>query len=150
MAKRRSKHSRGGRRSGRRVSGIIPGKDVLMTGAGVAAGAYVATMISSKLPETFNDKAKAAVLALVGLFVAKQNNPLLRGIGLGVFGAGALAGAKSLGVLGNVPLVRLSGLQQFPNNPQIQTVSGFSQYPNMPQKSTVGNLARSRMVSGIF
>lgn len=150
MAKKRRKAGR--RRSSRRGRiGKIADKNTLALAAGVAGGAIVATFVSSKL-SSLDPKIKAAVLAVGGIVVAGQNNPLIKGIGLGVAGAGAVNLANSFGLsISGTPLIAfnppgLAGFNNYPNFPQANVISGFNKYPNAPEVNTIGNMA----IAGIF
>lgn len=156
MAKRKRKS--GGRRVSRRRGriGKIADKNTLALAAGVAGGAFVATFASAKLA-SLDPKVKAAVLAVGGIVIAGQNNPLIKGVGLGVAGAGALSLANSFGVLpatvagiGAPSLLfnppGIAGFNNYPNFPQANVINGFSSYPNTPQMNTIGNMA----TAGIF
>lgn len=157
MAKRKRKAS-GRAKSGRRRIGKIADKSTLALAAGVAGGAFVATFAASKL-SSLDPKIKAAVLAAGGIFIAGQSNPIIKGIGLGVAGAGALALVSSFGLIPasvsgiGAPLINftprgINGFNSYPNFPQANTITGFNQYPNAPQMNTIGNMSLAS--AGIF
>ena len=150
MAKKKRKGAR--RSSGRRRSiGKIADKNTLALAVGVAGGAIVATFVSSKL-SSLDPKIKAAVLAVGGIVVAGQNNPLIKGVGLGVAGAGTVSLANSFGLsISGTPLIAfnppgISGFNNSPNFPQANVINGFNQYPNSPSMNVIGNMA----AAGIF
>ena len=156
-----AKHKRkaGGRRKGtRRRIGKIADKGTIALAAGVAGGAFVATLAASKL-SSLDPKIKAVVLAAGGVFIAGQNNPIIKGIGLGVAGAGVLSLANSFGLIPSsvsgigAPLIQftprgINGFNNYPNFPQANTIAGFNQYPNAPQINTIGNMNLAS--AGIF
>ena len=138
----------------RRRIGKIADKNTLALAAGVAGGALVASFAASKLT-SLDPKIKAAILAAGGVFVAGQNSPLIKGIGLGIAGAGVVSLANSLGVIpaavSGAPLLTfapagVSGFNNYPNFPQANVINGFNSYPNSPQMNTIGNMA----AAGIF
>ena len=150
MARKKRKSGASRRSTGRRRSiGKIADKSTLALVAGVAGGAIVTSLAAAKL-SSLDPKMKAAVLAAAGVLIAgKSNNQLIKGIGLGVAGAGVTQLARAFNVLPasvagspyiNFTPTTVSGFNSFPNFPQANTIAGFNSFPNSPQINTIGNL----------
>lgn len=151
MARKRkvTKRSRSRRR---RVSGIMPKKDDLMQVVGVAGGLVVASMVSDQLPATMDDKTKSAVSLVAGALLLGQKNSLIRGAAMGLASVGAYklinsllpADSKLPAIGNNVRYLTfnnpVSGFNNYPNNPQLNTISGFNNYPNNPQRNTIAGV----------
>ena len=159
MAKRRKaarSKGRGNRR--RRISGIVPGKETIMTLAGAAAGLAAVSFISSKLPATLDGKVKNIIIFAGGVILAGQKNALLKGVGTGM---AALGGYQLINSLkpGTLPVItgapyvildrQIAGFNNYPNNPQRNVIAGFNNYPNNPQRNVIAGLGSdSRRAAG--
>lgn len=96
MAKR--KKTRSYRR--RRKMGAIGG-DLLQKVGGVAAGAIAAQFVAKALPDTMNEKIKAAIPLAAGIFLPKvMKGTLGESLGAGMVAAGAIKLAQSFGIGG--------------------------------------------------
>lgn len=153
MAKKRKAVKRSGGRRRRRVSGIVPGKEQLMTLAGAAAGLAAVSFISSKLPSTLDAKIKSGIILAGGVFLAGQKNALVRGLGTGM---AALGGYQLVNALkpGTLPAItgapyvildrQIAGYNNFPNNPQRNVIAGYNSYPNNPQRNVIAGVSPVR------
>lgn len=117
MAKRKSKKTVTRRR---RVSGI--GGANLQTFGGVAAGAIAARLVSSRFLSTMDPKISSAIVAGAGIFLSMQKSVMLKGVGLGMFGAGVISAGQSFNLLSGVP--SRSSWLQMPDSDQMPVISG--------------------------
>ena len=84
----------------RRKMGAIGG-DFLQKIGGVAAGAIAAQFVSKALPDTMNDKIKAAIPLAAGIFLPRvMKGTLGESLGAGMVAAGAINLAKSFNIGG--------------------------------------------------
>lgn len=143
MAKRKKSAKRGSSRR-RRVGAI--GGDGLKLAIGATIGAVAAGIVGAKLPATLDPKIKNAGMLVLGIFLAKNSNPIVRGGALGlaaVGGAGLVSGFLPAGTVGALRYDfdrQLSGFNDYPNNPQVRAISGFSVSPNNPQVNVISGI----------
>lgn len=138
MARKKVAKKKGSRR--RRI-GAVGGGDGVKLIIGAIGGAVVSGIVSSKLPATMDEKIKGAILAVAGFFVAKQKNPIIKGMGVGVAAAGGLTLAKSFLPAGTVGEIGyMAGFDRYPNTPQLNTIAGFTGSPNSPQSSVISGV----------
>jgi hypothetical protein len=123
MAKRKKTRSVSRRK---RVGAV--GASSLSTFGGVAAGAIAARLVSSKLLSKLDPKIGAAITVAAGVFLTGQRNPMLRGVGLGMFGAGVISAGQSFNLLSGVP--NRSSWLQMPDTDQMPVISGPSSFKN--------------------
>lgn len=148
MAKRRKKHGLKMRRK-RRVSGIGGGDNLpLFIGAGVGAMAagFIGGAIQKAVPKGWPAWTPAvAAIGLGFLGVAKLKQPILKGASLGLGAVGLASMGQEFipgaSVSGLGDWHRLSGFQNFPNNPQLNTIGGFQNFPNNPQLNTISGIS---------
>jgi len=69
---------------------------------GVAAGALGASLLIRKVATTVNPKIMAGASMLVGLFMQRMSNPLIKAAGLGVAAHGTLQLGQSFGLISGV------------------------------------------------
>jgi len=131
MAKRKSKKTVTRRR---RVSGIGGGN--LQTFGGVAAGAIAARLVSSHVLSTMDPKISSAIVAGAGIFLSMQKSVILKGVGLGMFGAGVISAGQSFNLLSGVP--SRSSWLQMPDSDQMPVISGGSGAKNFLDNKNVG------------
>lgn len=155
MAKKKAKRRATTTRR-RRVSGIMPKKNDLMQVAGVVGGLVVASLAADQLPASIDDKTKSAILLAGGVLLLGQKNDLVRGAAMAVSAVGAYKLANSLlpdgsklPAIGNTTRYLtfnnpVNGFNNFPNNPQLNTIAGFNNFPNNPQRNVISGVNPSR------
>lgn len=144
MAKRKSKKTVTRRR---RVGAV--GGGMLSTFGGVAAGAIAARIVSSKLLSRLDPKIGSAITLAAGVFLTSQRNPMLRGVGLGMFGAGVISAGQSFNLLSGIP--SRSSWLQMPDSDQMPVISGDSSFKNFLDNKNVGEFPPEsmRVISGM-
>lgn len=150
MAKKRKAAKRKTSRR-RRVSGIMPGKDTLLTVGGVIGGLAIAGIASGKIPVA-DGRIKAAILLGAGVLLVANKNALVKSAGLGIAALGGyqLVNALKAGTLPAISgtpyfaLDKVSGFNSYPNSPQRNTIAGFNSYPNTPQMNVIAGVRTSR------
>jgi len=80
----------------RRVSGISANVPEF---AGIAVGAIAARLLATKFMASLDPKISAGVQLAAGVVLAGQKSPMVKGLGLGIFGAGVIAGGQSFGFI---------------------------------------------------
>lgn len=152
MAKRRKKTTY--RR--RRVSGITGGQ--MPTFAGIAVGAIGARILSAKFLSSMDPKISAAVQLAAGVFLSMQKQPIVKGVGLGFFGAGVVAGGQSLNLIAGIDrssyqaryptgdVANIAGNQELnylgnpEGSPDMSVISGLGNPQGSPQMNVIGDL----------
>lgn len=119
MAKRKTKQTV----TRRRRIGAVGGSN-LQTFGGVAAGALAARLVSSRFLSTMDPKISSAIVAAAGIFLSMQRAPMIKGVGLGMFGAGVISAGQSFNLLSGVP--SRSSWLQMPDTDQMPVISGSS------------------------
>ena len=86
----------------RRRVGAVGGSNV-STFAGVAVGALAARLISTKFLANMDTKIQSAIQVGAGVFLSMQKNPLVKGAGLGMLGAGVISAGQSFNLISGIP-----------------------------------------------
>ncbi len=149
MAKRRKKSPVRRRRVGAIGSGSIA------TFGGIAAGALLARIVGSKLLANMDPKIGAAVQLGAGVVLAGQRNPMIKAVGLGMFGSGVLSAGQSFNLIAGInkssylqpvspdEMSVISGYQglNYLGNPQgspeLQVISGIGNPQGDPQMAVI-------------
>lgn len=117
----------------RRVSGVGNELQILLA---ATAGAVGGKILQSKITSV-NPKIVAGISAAAGLFLAKTSNPLLKGVGIGLFTAGGTGLAQSFNLISGIgappiafvrdstPLINGAG-NMGAGYPEMNVVSGLS------------------------
>lgn len=102
----------------------------------VAAGALASRFLAGKVLSKMDPKLSAGVQVGAGLFLSMQRNPMIKGIGLGMFAGGAVFAGQSFGLLAGVPS-KSSYLQKYPADemPVISGPGNGLNYLGNPQQS---------------
>ena len=118
MAKRKRTVARRRRRVGAVNSSVVP------TLGGAAAGLILGRIVANKFLASMDSKISAAVQIGAGIFLFMQKQPLVKGVGVGLFTNGVAAGAQSLNLIAGVSSgVKSSYLDGYPQD-EMQTISG--------------------------
>lgn len=126
----------------RRRVGAVGGSNV-STFAGVAVGALAARLIASKFLSTMDTKIQSAIQVGAGVFLSMQKNPLVKGAGLGMLGAGVISAGQSFNLISGIP-GRPSYLQNEPAD-IMRNISGgdnlnyLGNPEQSPEFSVIGN-----------
>lgn len=130
MAKRKRTVAR---RSRRRVGAVGIGSQ-LPVFAGVAVGAIAARLVGGKLLANLDPKISSAVQVAAGVILSTQKMPLIKGVGLGMLGAGVVSAGQSFGLIAGV---NRSSWMQPVNADEMPVISGYQglNYLGNPQGS---------------
>lgn len=151
MAKRRKKTSTYRRR---RIGAVAGGQMPIF--AGVAVGAIVGKIAASKFMATLDPKISAGVQIAAGVLLSMQKTPIVKGIGLGMIGGGAVAAGQSLKLIAGVssyqePVNRYElssingqyeGLNYLGNpqgSPELNVIGGLGNPEGSPELPTIGD-----------
>lgn len=127
MAKRTKKRTYRRRRIGAVAGGAVP------MYAGIAVGAIGARLLAAKLLVKMDPKINAAIQLAAGAFLSMQKQPIIKGVGLGMFGAGVVAGGQSLNLIAGVD--RSSYQQPYPTGELANIAGDHLNYLGNPQGS---------------
>jgi len=134
MARRKSRKKTTHRRS-RRISGFGGDLQILLA---ATAGAVGGKILQSKLAATMNPKIIAGASAAVGLFLAKNSNPMLKGVGIGLFTAGGTGLAQSFNLISGIGAPPITFVRD--STPLINGAGMGAGYPEMNVVSGINGL----------
>lgn len=101
MAKRKKAHHTTKRRTRRRM-GAVPGKNDLEEVLGLVLASVGGTIIQRMIPATVSPKIVALGQMGIGWYMKGKPSPLMRGVGYGLLGTGAISMTHDLGIIHGV------------------------------------------------
>jgi hypothetical protein len=120
----------------RRRVGAINKSGLVATLGGIAVGALAARFVGTKLLSKLDPKISSGIQAAAGVFLTMQKSPVLKGVGMGMFGSGIVSAGQSFNLIAGVPS-RSSYLQnEYPD--EMPVISGSNNdwnYLGNPQNS---------------
>lgn len=138
MAKRKKTAPRRRRRmSGVSAAGLAP------TLGGAALGIIAGRLVASKLLANMDAKISAAIQSGAGIFLAMQRQPLIKGVGVGMFANGVLSLGTSMNLLSGIGNPQSSFMQTRDNEMPVIGDMGLNFLGN-PQGS-----ADMQVISGL-
>jgi len=128
MAKRKKPVTRRRRRVGAIASGNFS------TLGGIAVGALAARLLGTKLLANLDPKISSGIQLAAGVILSSQKSPMIKGVGLGMFGSGVISAGQSFNLIAGIN--RSSYLQPV-NTDEMPVISGYQglNYLGNPQGS---------------
>lgn len=151
MARKRKSHK--GHRRGRRVGAL--GGDTTKIAAGAAVGALGGRFLSQmSIGTTITPTIKSLVLLAGGFFlISKAKTPLMKGVGAGLVGAGAIGEGQAFGLITGIGAVNNFGSNRnLSLASRVPVVAGFPQpgvVGSFPSPGIVGSFPSLEVVGGI-